>query len=215
MKKIYDVFSAPMLAKYLPEIALQKIPRQIASTVNDLGLKPWQVFEQVVFSVFHYCFSFAVRKYGEDSLFEHEPEGVVITYRNPPYAFIYECKSAEQSYNMTAQDELTYKDYIQKKKEEVRALDKSDLKYFVIISPDFAGDISRRRENIFKETQVLPIFMSAKNLSTLGRWACSLPNDVKILIDLRDVFSLKEPVVSLKSIENYIKAFENKTKKRY
>jgi hypothetical protein len=214
-KKLYDVFSAPMLARNLQDIALQIIPKDISSTVDELGLRPWQVFEQAVFSIFHYCFNFTVRKYGEDSLFEHEPEGVVIAHGNPPYAFIYECKSAKQSYRMTAQDELTYKDYIKKKTDEISALEKVDLKYFVILSPNFAGDIDRRRESIFSETQVLPIFMPANILSIFGLWACGLPNDVKILIDLRNFFSLQESRVSIRSTKHFINVFENRTRRRY
>lgn len=215
IKKITDVFSAPILAKNLSEIAMQRMPKQIERTATDLGLKPWQVFEQAVFSIFHYCFSFTVRKYGEDSLFEHEPEGVAITNNDPASAFIYECKSSGKSYKMTAQDELTYKDYIKRKKEEISVLDRAHLKYFVIISPDFAGDIMTRREEIYKETQVLPIFLLAKDLSVLANWACDLPNDVKKLIHLDSIFSLEECIVSRRKIDSYIKEFENKTRRRY
>nr|MDO8100089.1 hypothetical protein [Candidatus Njordarchaeota archaeon] len=214
-KKIYEVFSPPMLVKFLPEIAYQRIPAKISSVANELGLKAWQLFEQVVFSVFHYCFNFIVKNYGEDSLFQREPEGVAITHGEQPYAFIYECKSAEESYTMTSQDELTYIDYIRKKKNEVRVLEKVDLKYFLLISPEFRGDLNKRRENIFSETQVLPVFMSASALSVLGSWVCGLPNDIKMLLDFRNVFSVKESIVSLETIESYIKLFEDKTRKRY
>jgi hypothetical protein len=215
LKRIYEYFSAPMLAKYLSDIALQEIPSEIAHTANELGLKPWQLFEDAVFAIFHSCFGFTVRKYGRDLLFEHEPEGIVITNSSPPEAFIYECKSARQSYKMTAQDELTYIDYIQRKRDEINVLEKAELKYFLILSPDFSGDIARRRESIFRKTQVLPVFMPAKTLSALGLWAFQLPNDVKRLLGVADFFKLKKAKVSLKDTEDYIKKFERRTRNRY
>ena len=213
--KLYDVVAAPLLAEALPEVARQKIPETMREYVERLGLKPWQVLEQAVFSVLHYCFSLTVRKYGEDYLFEHEPEGVAIVGDVPSFAFIYECKSAGESYTMTAQDELTYIDYILKKKEKVRVLERSELKYFVIVAPDFSGDVRDRRDKIFKETQVLVVFLRADVLRSMSEWACSLPSNLKRLIDFRDVFNLEEVVVSQGSVESYTKKFEEENRGRW
>ncbi len=213
--KLYEIVGAPVLAEALPEVARQKIPNTMNNYVEGLGLKPWQVFEQAVFSVLHYCFNLTVKKYGEDYLFEHEPEGVAITGDVPSFAFIYECKSAAESYTMTAEHELTYTDYIRKKKQKVEVVDRSELKYFVIVAPGFSGDIRERRKRIFKETQVLVVFLPADILRQISRWACNVPSNLKRLIDLREIFILDELVVSKETVESYIKKFELEMKTRW
>lgn len=213
--KLYEVFGPPTLAGFLPEISKQIIPDMMRPTAERLNMKPWQVFEQAVFSVLHYCFNYTVKKYGEDYLFEHEPEGIAIVEDVPSFAFIYECKSAAESYTMTAGHELTYIDYIRKKKETVKVVDRSELKYFVIVAPDFSGDIRERRERIFKETQVLVVFLPANILRQISRWACGIPSNLKRLIDFKEIFKLKESVVSKESVESYMKKFEVETKSRY
>lgn len=213
--KLYDIVAAPLLAEALPDVSRQKIPENMKEYTERLGLKSWQVLEQTVFSILHYCFSLVVRKYGEDYLFEHEPEGVAIVGDVSSFAFIYECKSAAETYIMTAQDQLTYIDYIRKEKEKVKVLERSELKYFVIIAPDFLGDLQARRENIFKETQVIVVFLRAEILRQLSKWACSLPSNLKRLVDFRDIFKLEEVVVSEDSVGAYIKKFEEENRSRW
>jgi hypothetical protein len=161
----------------------------------------------------HYCFNLTVKKYGEDYLFEHEPEGVAIVEDVPSFAFIYECKSAAESYAMTAQDELTYVDHILKKKKKV--VERSELKYFVMVAPGFSGDIGERTERAFRETQVLIIFLPAEILRQLSSWACGLPSNLKRLVDFREVFKLEEVVVSRRSVESYVKKFEDENRPRW
>lgn len=206
--ELYDLVGAPVLAAALPDIARQKVPKEMRENVQRLGLKPWQVFEDAVFSVFHYCFNYATQKLGGECLFEHEPEGIVLIGDTQRFALIYECKSAKKSYTMTSDHELRYKNYIREKMERVRILHVATLKYFAIIAPGFSGDISERREKIFRDTQVLTIFMPASVLSFLGTWACKLPSDIKRLIDLKSIFRLDEEIVLKKTIEAYIKKFE-------
>lgn len=214
--ELYDYVGAPLLAAALPEIARQRIPKEMREDVERLGLKPWQVFEQAVFSIFHYCFSYTTYKLGEDYLFEHEPEGIVVVSKEKEhFAFMYECKSAKKSYTMTSDHELRYKDYIEKKIDAIHNLHAATLKYFVIIAPKFSGDIGERREKIFRDTQVLPIFMPASVLSSLGTWACKLPSHIKRLIDLKLVFRLDEKTVSKATLENYIEEFEKQNRKRW
>ena len=214
--ELYDYVGAPLLAAALPEIARQKIPKEMRKDVERLELKPWQVFEQAVFSIFHYCFSYTTYKLGEECLFEHEPEGIVIVSKQKErFAFMYECKSAKKSYTMTSDHELRYKDYIEKKIDTIHNLHATTLKYFVIIAPEFSGDIGERREKVFRDTQVLPIFMPASVLSSLGTWACKLPSHIKRLIDLKLIFRLDEKMVSKVTLENYIKEFEKQKRKRW
>jgi len=213
--KLYDVVAPLALAEALPEIARQKIPDAMKEYVEKLGLKPWQVFEQAVYSVFHYCFGYTVRKLGEECLFEHEPEGLVIVGETLPFAMIYECKTAQQSYVMTSDHELRYKDYIRAKIDRVKIMEKATLKYFVIVAPEFSGTVGERRERIFKDTQVLAIFMTADTLRSIAKWASKFPNDIKRLIDLREIFRLDEETVSDSSVTGYMKKFEDENKTRW
>ena len=213
--KLYELVGPLALVEALPEIALQRIPSAMRGDVDKLGLKPWQVLEQAVYSTFHYCFNLTVKKLGEDSLFEHEPEGLAIGEALPSVAFVYECKSAAESYTMTSDHELRYIDYIRDKKQFVEFVERSELKYFVIVAPAFSGDIKERRERIFKETQVLVVFMTAEVLRQFSEWACPLQSNMKRLVDLGEVFRLDEVVVSKKRVEAYIKNFEDKHRSRW
>jgi hypothetical protein len=213
--KIYELVGAAALSNALPEIALQRIPDTMREDVDRLRLKPWQVFEQTVYSIFHYCFNLTVKKFGEDCLFENEPEGVAIVGDIGSFAFIYECKSAAQSYTMTSDHELRYIGYIREKRQKVNVVERAELKYFVIIAPDFSGDIKERREKIFKETQVLVVFLPAEILRIFSEWASELPSNLKRLVDFRDVYTLNEVVVSKESLKSYFKKFEDENRSRW
>lgn len=206
--ELYDMIGPPLLASALPVVAVQKIPAEMEEYVKRLNLKPWQVFEDIVFSIFHYCFNYSTRKLGEERLFEHEPEGVVVIDDMQRFSLMYECKSAETQYVMTSDHELRYKDYILKKANTIRVLHGAELKYFVIIAPEFGGDVVERREKIFRDTQVLAIFMPASVFSRLSSWACKLPSDIKKLIDMKSIFKLNEKVVSMGAVQKYIDEFE-------
>lgn len=211
--ELYEIVGAPLFAAALSEIAQQNIPKEMREDVKRLELESWQVFEQAVFSIFHYCFNYTTYKLGEDCLFKHEPEGIVIVGDIKRFALLYECKSAQQSYRMNSDHELRYKDYIRKKIDMIRILHAAKLENFVIIGPSFSGDIGERRERIFRETHVLPVFMPASVLSFLGTWACKLPSDIKRLIDLKPIFRLDEKIVSKATVDQYIKGFEKHRKR--
>jgi hypothetical protein len=207
--ELYDIVGPALLASALPEVALQKIPAEMEEYVKKLGLKPWQVLEDIVFSIFHYCFNFPTQKLGEERLFEHEPEGIVVIGDAPQrFSIMYECKSAEKKYTMTSDHELRYKDYVHKKANSIRILQAAELRYFVIVAPEFGGDVAERRQKIFSDTQVLTIFMPASVLSKIGLWACKLPNDIKKLIELKSIFKLEENIVSMDTVQKYIDSFE-------
>jgi hypothetical protein len=208
LPELFDIVGPPLLAAALPTVALQKIPKEMEEHVQRLGLKSWQVFEDIVFSVFHYCFNYSTEKLGEERLFEHEPEGVVVIDNAHRFSFLYECKSAEHQYTMTSDHELRYRDYIIKKAGKNRVLQAAPLNYFVIVAPEFGGDIAERRQKIFQETHVLTIFMPAPVLSKLSLWACKLPSGIKRLIDLERVFKLDENIVSRETVQDYIDEFE-------
>jgi len=210
-----DDFAPIALARCLPELSTQMIPKIMQETATRLKLQAWEIFEDAVHSIFHFCFSYTLKKFGKETLFEHEPEGAVLVQDPVNFAFIYECKTARDSYQMNSDHELRYCDYIQNKRPYVKYLFNSDLQYFVIVGPSFAGDIPQRREKIYQKTGVLTVFMPAQVLSELGRWACALPSDVKRLIDLTQIFKISENEVSVDSARAYMKRFEVETKSRY
>jgi hypothetical protein len=208
--ELYDVVGPVLLASALPEVSLQRIPKEMEEYVEKIGLKPWQVLEDIVFSIFNYCFSYPTEKLGGERLFEHEPEGIVVIGDMDRFAIMYECKSAEKEYTMSSDHGLRYRDYIHKKSNSIRVLRAAGLRYFVIVAPGFGGDIKERREKIFRDTQVLTIFMPAIVLAKLGLWACKLPNDIKKLIELESIFKLEESIVTMDTVQKYIKEFEKK-----
>ena len=202
-------------ARSLPELSSQVIPERMRKTASQLGLEAWQMFEQGVSSVFEFCFGFTVNRLGKETLFKHEPEGLVLVQNQSNFAFIYECKTAGESYQMSADHELRYRDYIQEKKAYVKCLHNFELQYLVIVGPSFAGDVKKRRQSIHQKTGVLTIFLPARVLSELAAWACGLPGQVKRLIDLRQIFMLSEDEVSMETARKYMRDFEIETKNRY
>jgi len=214
-ERIRGVVSPNKLIKELPSFARQLVPEDIQKLIGGTTITAWQLLEEAVYATFSFGFHYTVRQLGKEVLFQNEPEGVVTTVGTCPFALIYECKSSSTGYKMTADDERTYIGYIANKKKEVMSLDHCELKYFVVIGPDFSGDNVLRRENIFKETQVLLAFMKAETLSRLGLWTLQIPSDLKALIDLRDMFTTREVIISDQTIDNYIRCFNDKYQKRY
>ena len=210
---IRDLVSPSKLIKELPTFAQQEIPKDIQRIIGDQNIEAWQLLEDAVYCTFFYGLGCGVRQLGKEALFKNEPEGVVITGSPGQFALLYDCKSSSGKYKMTADDERTYVGYITKKKKEVAGLDRCELKYFVIISPDFAGDISKRGFEILKATQVLLVLIRAEVLKKLGLWSYRIPPELKPLIELPDIF--KETVVSSESVDSYIKTFDQKYQKRY
>jgi len=214
--KLYEMVGPSTLAKNLPEIAKQVIPLEMESAVKELDLKPWQAFEDAVFAIFHYCFGYTTRKMGAECLFEHEPEGIVlIGVTDSRYATLYECKTARETYDMTSDHELRYKDYIKGKKGRVEVLENAPLRYFLIVAPGFSGDIKQRRQKIHDDTGVWTVFMPATVLSSLGRWAAELPNDLKNLLDMRALYKIDELIVSDETANAYMKKFREENKSRW
>lgn len=213
-EKIRDVVSPTKLIKELPTFAKQFVPQDLQKMMGDQKLDAWQLLEEAVYCVFYYGFGYAVRQLGKEALFKNEPEGVVTTGGTKQFALLYDCKSSSTKYTMTADDERTYVGYITKKKKEVASLDHCELKYFLVISPDFGGDVELRGFDILKETQVLLVLVKAETLKRLGLWVASLPLGYKQLIELPDILG-KEAVLSDSTVDNYIKTFNETYQKRY
>jgi hypothetical protein len=212
-QSIKDLVSANKLINELPTFAKQEIPEDIQRMIGNQKVEAWQLLEDAVYCTFYYGMGCEVRQLGKEALFKNEPEGVVLTSGLGQFGLLYDCKSSASKYKITADDERTYIDYIIKKKKEVASLDNCDLKYFVIISPDFAGDISARSFEIFRQTQVALVLFKAETLRKLAIWANGLTHKLKSLIDLSIIF--KETLVTEGTVDNYIRAFDTNYKNRY
>lgn len=131
------------------------------------------------------------------------------------FGLIYDCKSSKSSYSMNKQDELTYINYIKEKEIEFRNLYKCELRYFLIISPQFSGDLDLRRNAVYQATGVLLFFIKATTLRDIALWAYQLPNNLKPLIDISELLLSREIIVSDETIVKYIKEFDKRMRKRY
>lgn len=210
-----DVFSAKRLSEALPDLARQITPNDIRSYFPQR--QAWEILEDAVFAIFNFCFGYETRQLGSQSLFEHEPEGMVVcsSKSGGHFGLIYDCKSSKSSYKMTKQDELTYIDYIKKKKIEMRSLCNCELQYFLIISPKFSGDLDKRRDAVYKATSILLFFIEAMTLRDVALWAFKLPNKLKPLIDISEFLLPREIIVSDKTVAKYIQDFNKRQRTRY
>lgn len=210
-----DLFSAKRLSEALPDLARQNVPDDIKSYFPKR--QAWEILEDAVFSIFNFCFGYETKQLGGQSLFEHEPEGMVMcnSRDGSHYGIIYDCKSSKSSYRMTKQDELTYISYIKDKKIEFRSLYNCELQYFLIISPEFSGDLNQRRNSILHATSVLLAFIKATTLREVALWAYKLPNNLKPMIDISEFLLSEEIVVLDGTVRRYIDDFDKKQRKRY
>jgi hypothetical protein len=215
-ERIQDIVSAKRLIDAISQLSLQTVPSDLSEYADILNVQPWQIFEDAIFVAFQFCFHYRVRQFGKETLLEREPEGVAITTNDKPFAIVYDCKSAKRKYHMSVDDERAYVEYILKKKSEVRSLDNSEVLYFLVVSPDFKGQLDSRRKNVAAATGVQMIFLKAQALQRLASWAYDLPSNLSPLIDLREVFKRgKDPVVTTNDVEDYIRRFDEEYKKRY
>ena len=213
-----EAVSTSGLIRALPDLAKQIIPQHVSSAINDPSTQAWEVFEDAVYAAFKSGFGYKVKKYGKESLFESEPEGLVVTNGLPidRFAFIYDCKSAHDKYTVDSQDESKYIEYIQNKKRDSLFAEHCELKYFLIIGPDFGGDMMLRRQRILNSTQVLTVYLKASNLKILSEWVMGI-NDpqIKVLVNLREIIKLENPEIDLETIRTYMSQFEANYRPRY
>lgn len=215
-EKIQDIVSLKRLISALPELARRIVPNDLAPHAKSLNLISWQIFEDAVFVAFRDCFHYQVRQFGKETLLEREPEGVVVTSNENSFAFIYDCKSSSDSYNMKVEDERAYAEYVRRKKPEVIRLDKSELRYLVIVSPEFGGDPPLRAGNLARDTGIQLVCLRASTLQRLSQWANEMSSDLKGLIDLGELFTGTDgPVIKDEIVGQYIAKFDLRYRNRY
>lgn len=145
----YETLSPYLLLRTLPEIAGNRVPENVKEACGQTRLQAWRLLEEGVFFFFRQILFLETIRLGASCLFEHEPEGIVLVNREDhPFALIYECKARKNGYAMSSDDTLRYKDYITRKRQEVRARYNLRLTHFLIVSAAFSGDIERRVTDI-------------------------------------------------------------------
>lgn len=139
----YEELSPFLLLRALPELASNTIPAKLKPMCGKR--KAWEMLEDGVFFFFRQILMLDTIKLGANSLFKHEPEGVVLVDRGASsFALLYECKARAKGYRMSSDDTLRYKSYLNRKKHEVRIKYHLPLTHFVIISSAFVGNVDAR-----------------------------------------------------------------------
>jgi hypothetical protein len=210
-KNIIDILSPIRIIESLPEFSQQIVPNSIEEICNRFTIKHdvTELMEDAIFAAFHYCFNYQTQKLGISSRFSDEPDGLVVTTNTQRFAFLYDSKSSQDGvYQMSKDDERAIIDYIEKKREVIKARHKSELDCFLIIGNNFKGDLKLRKSNIFKKTHnVLLVFMKANAFKILSLWAEKIPHDYKRLIDLKEIFQIDKDIIDELVINDYIKKF--------
>jgi hypothetical protein len=218
-KQASEVVAAPRLVESLPELALQKIPAFISTTMNSskVKIRAWEIFEEAVYASFHFCLGYNTEKLGKEARFENEPEAIVVVEGTDRFGFLYDCKSAKSEYSMSMDDQRAYIDYINAKKPELKAIYGVELRYFVIVAPAFAGDKKIRRTEILRKTGVTLVYITASQLKTLAEWAYRIKKvEIKQLIDLGQILSKADEVeVKDDLIQKFTREFDRKFQLRY
>jgi len=215
IKNSLDVLSPKRLIEAIPELSQRKIPKDIKDTLNG-RFKAWEIMEDAVFATFFYAFMFETKQLGREKKFHDEPEGIVIISNQQPFALLYDCKSTKkEKYKMPIDDERAIISYINDKKAEINIKYRCELRYFIVVSSCFGGDVELRRNNVHNATNVELVCMEATALSKFALWAHKLPIPYKKLIDLKKIFKFGEKIVGDKMIEDFIKEFDNTHKNAY
>lgn len=148
----YAELSPYALLRDLPQLAANTVPTNLRQYCTVSGLKAWQLLEEAVFYFFRQVLMLDTLRMGAESLFKHEPEGIVLVNRtSDPFALMYECKSRKKPYVMSSDDVLRYRDYIRRKKTEVKERQHLDLSHFIIVAGGFGGNTQCRLSQLEAE----------------------------------------------------------------
>lgn len=199
-------FSKYGLKEFVPIIVfalhLYNLSRGIVAYPLNLVFPPssfrsCDVFEVAISQLFKNVLNYDVVPLGCERPFKDEPEGIVFV-TDYQFCFIYECKSRKDGYyRMSSKEEKQHIHRIRAKKTESTILRNVDLKYFLVIAPDFSGDIRLRSRNILKDTNVIPVFVKAEALSFLFMEALGFQPSLRRLIDLQNIFAVTKVEIDL------------------
>lgn len=152
----YEELSPYLLLRTLKQLAQNQIPVEIQAITGRNTTKAWELLEEGTYFFFRQILMLETIRLGANSLFKHEPEGIVLVDRGPsPFALMYECKARSKGYRMSSDDTLRYKDYIKRKKHEIKVKYHLPLTHFLIISSDFTGDVDRRLKTLSHDGTVV------------------------------------------------------------
>ena len=153
----YETIS-PYLLRTLPTVASNKMPHGLRNYCVKAGFKPWNLLEEGVFFFFRQVLMLHTIKLGGNTLFKHEPEGIVLWDRcGSKNAFLYECKARKDGYALSSDDVLRYKDYVRIKRHDISVKYHLPLTHFVIVSSSFHGDIDKRLQELDVEGTCLTL----------------------------------------------------------
>lgn len=185
----YEELSPYSIIRSLDLLAFNNFSENIKNACGDIPIEPWQLLEEGAFYFFRQILMLKTIKLGENTLFEREPEGIVLINRGPcRCAILYECKTRKDGYRISSDDVLRYKSYIQTKREEIRVRHNLMLTNFVIISSEFMGEYEER----IKEIEVDGITVSllhAKTLTDLSDQAYELGYDDIQLLNIQKILN--------------------------
>jgi len=184
----YETLSPYLLLRTLPELASNQVPENVRRACGQTPLEAWRLLEEGVFFFFRTILMLETVRLGANSLFEREPEGIVLIDRDPdPFALIYECKARRNGYAMSSDDTLRYRNYIKKKRQEVRARYHLRLTHFLIVSSSFGGDIGGRVTEIGYDGTNLCLIPAA-HLTMVCNMVRPLPVSEIQLLELHQLF---------------------------
>jgi|SRR5450759_773230 len=177
-----------MLIREIETLAKNEVPACLDEYCRRTGLKPWQLLEEAAYQFFRTVLMLNTHRMGAEALFEHEPEGLVLSAQsNPPLALLYECKARKDGYKVESDEGLRYCDYIRDKRKVVRVRHSLELTHFCIIAPSFGGDTEARIQHIEQEGVVVS-FVPAELLSAVAAHADGLTWADVQLVNLAKLF---------------------------
>lgn len=184
----YELLSPYLVLRMLPELASNTLPNCIESGCSGKLLKPWELLEEGVYFFFRTILMLPTIRLGKERLFQNEPEGIVLVNREDnPFALIYECKARKYGYQMTSDEVLRYKNYIKRKREEIRHRHNLLLTHFVIVSSSFSGNIKERTEDIGGCGIVMSMLPATQLTSLYDTLRLYPPQEIRLL-EIRRIF---------------------------
>ena len=187
-KAEYAEISPYLLLRETPALAQNRIPKSLSAYCRASGMRAWELLEEAVFFFFRQVLMLETKRMGDQSLFVQEPEGLVIVSRDPqPFGLLYECKARKSPYKMSADDALRYREYFKKQRHRLRHKDHVELTHFVIVAPEFRGDLNVKLDQLHNNGLIVSL-ISAPLLEKAARLILDLDVPDIHLLDLRRLF---------------------------